>query len=494
MKFQIEAPSSKLQAPEKLQIPSLKRYPQSARFLAAGFGVWCLEVLWSLVFGAWMLALGVSLVLGAWSLEFSARAQATNAPQPIDLSTALRLAGAQNLDVQIAQERLDEAKANHQSAVAQFFPWLTPGITYRQHNDNIQDVAGNIIAVNKYSYAPGAALAVQVDLGDAIYKSLASKQLANAAGHALNAQRQDTVLAAAQGYFDLALAQGSAAVAREAVKISGDYEAQLRNAVAAGLAFKGDALRAGVQTARNELALRQALEQQRVAAARLAQTLRLDPAVELVARDDDLAPLALIATNTALSSALAQTFASHPELKQSQSLVAAAKDAKNGATVGPWIPTVGASAFWGGLGGGRSGGADTFGPQEDYAIGVSWRIGPGGLFDFTRSHASESRLKAASLGAEKIRDDLARQVVEAFTRWQSLGDQIQTTKRALAAAEEGLRLAEQRKEFAVGIVLETIQAEQDLTRARLDYLTTVARFNQAQYSLRKLTGMFPDEK
>ena len=79
-------------------------------------------------------------------------------------------------------------------------------------------------------------------------------------------------------------------------------------------------------------------------------------------------------------------------------------------------------------------------------------------------------------------------MVEAFTRWQSLSDQLTIARRALGAAEEGLRLAQQRKEFAVGIVLETIQAEQDLTRARLDYLRAVAEFNKAQYALEKATG------
>ena len=424
----------------------------------------------------------------------SATAQTTHAPQPIDLPTALRLAGAQNLDVKIAQERLAEAKANHQSAVAQFFPWLSPGITHRQHNDRIQDVAGNLIDVNKSSYAPGAALVAQVDLGDAIYKSLASKQLANAAGHALEAQRQDTVLAAAQGYFELALAQGAVAVARDAVKISSDYSGQIRNAVEAGIALKGDALRAAVQMERNELTLRRAEEQQRIAAARLAQTLHLNPAVELVAQEAELVPLALIETNATLNSLMEQMLAARPELQQSRSLVFAAKDAKTGATFGPLIPTVGAQAFWGGLGGGRSGVADTFGPQQDYSVGVGWRIGPGGLFDFTRIHASDARLKAARFGMEKLRDELMRQVVEAFTRWQSLARQISTVQRALAAAEEGLRLAQQRKEFAVGIALETLQAEQDLTRSRLDYLKIIAEFNQTQYALGKLTGTLPVQK
>ena len=415
-------------------------------------------------------------------------AQTNTAAQPIDLPTALRLAGAQNLDVQIARERLVEAKAIHRSAVAQFFPWVSPGITYRQHDDKIQDVAGNIIDVNKYSYAPGATVGVQLELGDAIYKTLAAKQLANAADHAQEAQRQESVFVAALGYFDLAQAQNAVGVAKEAVRISSDYEAQLGRAVEAGIAFKGDLLRARVQLERNHLAARQAQEQQRVLAARLAQVLRLDTTVELIAQEAELVPLSLIATNTALAVVVQQSLAARPELKQSQSLTAAARETKQGVTYGPLIPSLGAQAFWGGLGGGRDGVSDTFGGQQDYVVGASWRLGPGGLFDFSRSRAAQARLKLAELNSDKLRDDITRQVVEAFTRWQSLADQLETTRRALAAAEEGLRLAQQRKEYAVGVVLETIQAEQDLTRARLDYLKAVSYFNKAQYALHRAGG------
>ena len=220
----------------------------------------------------------------------------------------------------------------------------------------------------------------------------------------------------------------------------------------------------------------------------LNQVLHLDPAIELTAPDSDLAPLSLMETNAALDPLVHEALASRPELKQSQSVLAAAREAKSGVTYGPMIPSVGAQGFFGGLGGGRSGVPDTFGPQEDYLVGLSWRVGPGGLGDFTRTRAAESRMKTAELTLEKQRDDLIRQVVEAVTHWQSLGDQLATTRRALAAAEEGLRLAQQRKEFAVGIVLETIQAEQDLTRARLDFLKAIAEFNKAQYALRKATG------
>jgi outer membrane protein TolC len=416
------------------------------------------------------------------------RAQPTNAPYRIDLPTALKLAGGRNLDIKIAREQLAETKARYSGAISRFFPWISPGIVYRQHDDKLQDVAGNIIDVNKYSYAPGVSLAAEIDLGGALYTSLAAKQLVKAADQGLDVQRQDSVLAASDAYFDLALARGAAGVAADSVRINSDYEEQLLHAVDAGIAFKGDALRVTVQKQRSQLGLRQALEQQRVAAAHLAAVLHLDPAIELVAEDSDLAPLTLVETNAALDDIVQRGLASRPELKQSQSFIAAARDAKSGTTYGPLLPSVGAQAFFGGLGGGRRGVPDTFGQQEDYFFGLNWRLGPGGLFDFTRNRAAESRLNIAALTDEKLRDELTRQSVVVFARWQSLGDQLALAKSALTSADEGFRLAQQRKEFAVGIVLETIQAEQDLTRARLEYLRIVAEFNKAQYGLRKVTG------
>src|SRR5262249_50699100 len=108
----------------------------------------------------------------------------------INLETVLRLARAQNLDVQIARSRLAEAKAVHESARAQFFPWLSPGIVYRRHDGLIQDTTGKIFDVHKQSYAPGATLGAQLDIGDALFKSLSTKQQADAAAHFTEAQRQ----------------------------------------------------------------------------------------------------------------------------------------------------------------------------------------------------------------------------------------------------------------------------------------------------------------
>ena len=78
--------------------------------------------------------------------------------------------------------------------------------------------------------------------------------------------------------------------------------------------------------------------------------------------------------------------------------------------------------------------------------------------------------------------------LSAQVRVNTLADQIEFSKKALSAAEQSLKLARQRQQFGVGEVLENIQAEQDLTRARLDYLTAITGNNRAQFALRRAVG------
>jgi outer membrane protein TolC len=406
----------------------------------------------------------------------------------IDLPTVLKLANARNLDVQIARERLAEAKAASESATMEFLPWLAPGVVYRRHDNLLQDVGGNIIDVHKDSYAPGLTLAGQIELGDAIYHSLAARQTEKAAGQGVEAQRQVSILAAVQGYFDLVKAQGRIGVAREAQRIADNLAEQLTRAVEAGLAYKGDEMRARIQSGQSEISAHQAVEEQRLAGARLVEILHLEATVQLTARDSEPIPLTLVDTNASYSSLVQQALRARPVMKQNQAQVAAAKAVKNGAVYGPIIPTLGGSAYVGGLGGGPDGGPSRFGDSEDYTAYLTWRIGPGGLFDIGRNHQARSQWESSRLNGQKVQDEIVREVMEDIIRTRSFGDQLNVARRNLALTVEAQKLAEQRKEFAIGAVLENIQTQQDLTRARNDFLTLAAEYNKSQYALQKATG------
>lgn len=421
-------------------------------------------------------------------ISLCANAQETPSSYPIDLPTTLRLSHSQNLDVQVARERLNQAKAEHGSAVAQLFPWISVGAAYRRHEDRTQAVDGTLLDVDKQTIARGATVAAQVELGEAIFRTLASKQLVGAAASGVDAQEQSVALDAAQGYFDLLKAKSLADVIADALRTSEEYQRQVHAAVNAGLAFKGEELRVQTQRERYRSSLSQAREQQRVASARLAQTLHLDATTELVPQDNELIPLALIETGSDVQQFVRQALAARPDLKQQQAFIAAARDSKHAALYGPLVPTLGVQAFMGDLGGGVGSATGNYGGSHDYYVGLSWRFGPGGLFDVNRIHSAASQLRIAELTSEKASDEIKRQVVESYTRVRSLAEQIIATRDSVSAATETWRLTRQRKQLGVGVILEDIQAQQELLRARADYLNCIAEFNKAQYVFSQAVG------
>ena len=432
----------------------------------------------------------VSCGLVALALDSStALAQEANASTlPIDLATTLRLAGAQNLDVQLAQNAVEQAHATYASALESFLPSIVPGARYLHHSGRTQAVDGSILDVTKHSDERNVALTGQVVVGDAVFNALQGRRLLSAAEAGAAAQGQSVALLAAQQYFDLVRARALVDVITQGLSVSQNYQQQLGEAVRIGIAFKGDQLRVETQSDRLQLDLTRAKQQQRLAAAKLAQTLHLDPLVDLTPAEAEPAPLALADLSATPQELLKNALENRPELQQSQALIAAAEQSRRGALYGPLLPTVGAHFSSGHLDGGPGDIDANGGPTHDRAVGLSWRIGPGGLFDVGRIRSTNAKLFAAQLSDEKLRDEVSRQVVESYTRVQSLFEQVRIARQNMNSAAETLRLSRERKELGVGTVLEDVQAQQELVRARSDYVNSVTELNQEQYGLMRAIG------
>jgi len=262
--------------------------------------------------------------------------------EPIDLVTVLRLAGAESLDVKLAEARVSEARATADSATWALFPTISPGVSYRKHSGQLQDIVGQVLDVNKESLAAGATLGVSLELGEAVYRRLAAKQTALAAEHQLEAQRRQTVLAATTAYFDLTRSHHAVTLLEDSVRTSKEYRGQLAKGVGAGVTFKGDELRAAAAVSRLELRLRQALELRRGDAARLAQILRLKITETLVPADDRPLPLTFAANDRKLDEHVRVAMAKRPELQAAGALQQAAAHQDDAATYAPLYPTLGA--------------------------------------------------------------------------------------------------------------------------------------------------------
>jgi len=73
-------------------------------------------------------------------------------------------------------------------------------------------------------------------------------------------------------------------------------------------------------------------------------------------------------------------------------------------------------------------------------------------------------------------------------RARSLAAQVELARKALEAADQTAKLSRQRRDTGVSAVLEDLQAEEELARARRDFLAIVAEHNEAQYALKHAVG------
>lgn len=408
--------------------------------------------------------------------------------QSIDLPTTLRLAGANNIDLALIREALVQAEAQNDAAALSFIPSLSGGVGYAKHNGAIQDVSGNVIDAYKQLHTTVGGFNSQVNLGDAIFQKLAANRLQSAAEYSVDAGRNITLFAAASAYLDLVSARANMKIAEEAVRISGDYENQLTRAVSIGLANKSDALRVSVQTQSYQVALRQAQEATVAASAKLANILHLNPTTLFAPTDEAVPQITLVPLETTPDALVSEAFDNRPELKASAASIEAADWQKTGSIYGPLIPTVGAQALYGDINGGRRGLPSNSGGAQDYALMFNWKVGPGGLFDFSRIDYAQSKLDQGKLNDAKLRDNVGRQVVQTFEGVRSAFDQLQLTKKNVELAEQSLQLSQGRKEFGVATVLEVIQAQKDLVQARASYVRSTTAYAEGQYALAQAVG------
>jgi hypothetical protein len=199
-------------------------------------------------------------------------------PLPINLPTALRLAGVRPLDIELASARIRVAAAQLARARVLWLPTVFLGGDYFRHDGQLQDVAGNVFGTSKQSVLVGAGPYAVFAVTDALFEPLAARQVVRAREAVLQAARNDALLAVAEAYFNVQEARGNLAAAADTARRAEAVLRKTSGLKAQGVTAPVDELRARVEVARRVQAVQAARERWRTASAELARVLRLDPA------------------------------------------------------------------------------------------------------------------------------------------------------------------------------------------------------------------------
>ncbi len=432
-------------------------------------------------------------------------ARAQDGPLPINLATALKLAHARNLDVQLAAERANVAYARLDRARVAWLPTLYLGADYARHDGRIQDIVGQVFPTSRSSFLVGAGPSAVFSPSEAILAPLAARQVAAARDADRQAAENDATLAVAEAYFNVQQARGDLSGALEAERLATDLVRRAEG-LAGGLAPPVEVHRAKTELARRKQASESARERWETAGAELNRLLRLPPAEVVNPTEPPELRFDLVDPSTKVDELIPLALTTRPELASHQALVAATLARIRQEKLRPLVPSVvirgnatnpGGTLAGGGFSGGTNGEVSNFGWRNSIDVQVLWEFQNLGLGNRSAVREREAENRIAVLELFRTQDRVAAEVVQAHA-------QLGRATARIALAEEGVRSASetvktnleglsQTRRIGDTLVLvfrpqEAVSAVQALDQAYRDYFGAIADANRAQFRLYRALG------
>jgi outer membrane protein TolC len=437
----------------------------------------------------------------------AAEPEATDKSLPINLATALRLAGARSIAIAAAQASLQVAEADLTKANVLWLPSLNAGAGYYRHDGGTQGQSGNFYLNSKEQFFGGMGLTARVSTADALFAPLAARQVLRSRQIDVQTAQNDSMLAVAEAYFNVQQSRGRLAATRDVV----EKGLTLRKAIETDrtvLARATDLHRARALLAGFDDAIAAAREQWGLASAGLTRVLRLDPAATVVPLEAPNLRVTLISPQLSVYELIPIGLTGRPELASQQALVQAALAKVRQERTRPLLPNVilqgspGDAGPGGYLMGGVFGSnANSIGnpwvARDDISVGLVWELQNFGLGNRALVRERRGEQQQHQVELYRIQDQVASEIAEAHVSVRSANARV-------VASEMGLReagLAYQGSIEELGKVdrdgdlttivrraFEVIDALRSLSQAYDLYFLSVNDYNRAQFRLYRSLG------
>jgi len=421
----------------------------------------------------------------------------------LNLARVLQIADAQNPNVAVARERINEAYARVERADVLWLPSLRTGFHYDHHEGPLQDAAGNIIDVNKSTFYGGfgtnvtgagtvaiPGVSAQFHTTDAIFQPRIAENQASSRRYAASAVRNDTLRSTAVAYLELVRAEQAVAISEEAQSNTRHLSTLTESYARTGQGLRSDDERVRAELVQREYDVIRQTEQIQVASARLAQLLHSDPSCLIGSNEPVVTPIELFPQDCTDAALISNGLMRRPELAEQKYLVCEACERLNREKYAPLVPSVLLGLSYGGFGGGQGGSISNRDDRLDADAIAFWEVRNLGFGEKAARNEASSVARQAQWKQVALLDQVAREVAESHAQVLQRKKRIALAQDGIVAAEKSLKLNLERIENAQGLPIEALQAVQALAGARVSYLNAVIEYNIAQFELCRATGWF----
>lgn len=417
-----------------------------------------------------------ALVMGAFTvMTVSGTAMAADTVQ-LNLEDSIQMALENNRNIKSALADVDTAKWNLSNARRQMGPtlsWSTGAFSVGGHDYDAKRID------SQYSNA----LQVGVPLYNGSLRASIDKAGygINAADVTLENMKQSIRYQATADYYQILQCRNLINVQQDAVDTLREHLDNVNAHYNVGTVAKSDVLASQVQLANAQQALVTAQNSYDVAVATLNNVIGLDTDTVLDIRDQ----LGYTHYDLSLDDCTKFALANRADGAACYYAVKQAEAGINMAKAGNY-PSVSAIASKS-IAGGKAFDDEQ---SESWQAGAqaSWNIFDNGV-TAANVHAAEATLLKAQEASRQQDDTIKLDVRTAYLNLQAAEKNIETTKTAVAQAEEDYKIANVRYSAGVGTNLDVMDANEKLTEAKTNYYTALYNYNTSKASLDRAMGL-----
>jgi outer membrane protein TolC len=424
----------------------------------------------------------------------------------INLAAAMQLAGVRPLDIEAAIVQVRQSLALQLQARALLIPTLNGGLDYFRHDGVAQNLfEGNLFQKDRQSLFVGGGPSLFVGLTDAIFNPLWARRVVAARQADVQTARNDVLFTVSQTFFELQSARGrllgvGASIARAEMLVN--FTKGLAPSLIAPLEI--NRAQAELQSLRQTQQV--AIRDWRVASARLAEVLLLEPDTLLEPVEPPFLQVTLISCDQSAKELVPVAVNNRPEISSRRELVAAASELLRREQKRPFLPnlvitsptTTSGLLAAGNLSAGPNAQLNTNGSGQSIDLSAVWQLQNGGIGNIGRIREQRADRDLAAIDFTRTVFRVKAEVTQAVARLQTARIRVVETaegvRQAIESADKnfiGLRETARPAGELLRLIVrpqEVVAAIIALETAYEQYAPAVNEYNTAQFDLYRALG------
>ncbi len=423
-------------------------------------------------------------------IEKFIRQELKNDYKVVSLDECLDIALKNNFNIAIKEHTYKSSKYEYQNSLSKFLPVLKTTSYIADYSGQI--LVGGVLNDNFHETAISVNFTAEHKLtegGRQIFEAKASKSFERARKHDLNFTKTETIYLVSRYYYEMLLAKLNIEIyLRNLI----ERNAQLtlaKKLQKSGFGTKFDVIRSETESAQAKVNLLEALNKFRLSQSRLANIMGIDVDSALMPFEDDIKPMNLVDANKSIGEFFTLALENREDLKSYKDLISYEKEIKN-VYMTDFMPKPLLNfqqQFQGTL-------STSIRPNYIAAAFITWQPGENTIMGtVTKIKSQKEKIKVRTLEFQNKLREIEQILADALSVSDFAKKEMVVTKQRVDYSNESIKLAMLRFNNGKGILLDIIQAQSEMTQARIEYVSTIAKYNIAQLQLLYNSGTITDE-